>query len=179
MMGINLLNNIIIERGISNPALILDIMREEIILKLNPEGSVEEAKDGMDMVLCKLDIKNRELEYAAANNSLYILRNGELTEYKGDKMPVGKYSETAESFTKHKVKLEKGDILYSFTDGYPDQFGGEKGKKFKYKQLEELLISSGTKPMTAQKRLFEKTIKTWKGDFEQVDDILMIGIKVD
>ncbi len=178
MMGINLLNDIIIARNISNPALALDIMREEIINILNPEGAEEEAKDGMDMVLCKFDFKNNKLDFAAANNALYLLRNGVLSEFKGDKMPVGKGSDNTAAFTRQTIELQHGDTIYTFTDGYPDQFGGPKGKKFKYRQLEELLLANANKPMSAQKRDLKRTIEDWKGKLEQVDDVLVIGIKI-
>ncbi len=178
MMGINLLNDIVIARNISNPALILDIMREEIVQNLNPEGAKEEARDGMDIVLCKFDLKNNKLDFAAANNSLYILRNGKLTEHKGDKMPVGKGEGTIDTFTKHTIGLQEGDIIYTFTDGYPDQFGGEKGKKFKYRQLEEFLLSNSSKPMSVQKEGLKKLFENWKGQLDQVDDVLVVGIRI-
>jgi PAS domain S-box-containing protein len=178
MMGINLLNDIIIARNISNPALVLDIMREEIVNSLNPEGAEEEARDGMDMVLCKFDFKNKQLDFSAANNSLYLMRQGILTEYKGDKMPVGKGNDHVESFSKQTLRLEEGDIIYAFTDGYPDQFGGPKGKKFKYKKLEDLLLANAEKPMSLQKRQLKKTFEEWKDNLEQVDDVLVIGIKI-
>lgn len=176
MMGINLLNDIVMGRNTSNPGLILDIMREEIIHNLNPEGAVEESKDGMDMVLCKFDLKNNILEFAAANNSLYLLRDGKLTEYPGDKMPVGVGS--IGSFTKQTLQLQKGDKVYTFTDGFPDQFGGPKGKKYKYKQLEELLRVHAAAPMAQQQQILQNTFDTWKGSLDQVDDVLVMGISI-
>jgi len=180
MIGINLLNDIISERKISNPSLILDIMREEVIRNLNSEDSEVESKDGMDMVLCKLNIETRELEFAAANNSLYIYHaeEKELKEYKGDKMPVGKYTEKFDSFTRQKIQLKENDMLYAFTDGYPDQFGGPKGKKYKYKQLEENIHSILHLPMSEQKQNLNNNFENWKGALEQVDDVCIIGIRL-
>lgn len=180
MIGINLLNDIISERKISNPSLILDIMREEVIRNLNSEDSEVESKDGMDMVLCKLNIETRELEFAAANNSLYIYHaeEKELKEYKGDKMPVGKYTEKFDSFTRQKIQLKGNDMLYAFTDGYPDQFGGPKGKKYKYKQLEENINSILHLPMEEQKNTLNTSFENWKGALEQVDDVCVIGVRL-
>jgi serine phosphatase RsbU (regulator of sigma subunit) len=156
----------------------LNELRRIIILALNPEGSAEEGKDGMDMVLCRYDFKKMELEYSAANNSFYIVRNGELLEYKPDKIPVGKYLEEEKPFTRHLISLQKGDCIYTFTDGYADQFGGPKGKKFKYKQFEEILLANAHLPMQEQKEILKKCFEEWKGQLEQVDDVCIIGIKV-
>lgn len=178
MIGINLLNEIILERNISNPALALDIMREEIIRNLNQEGSEEESKDGMDMVLCKFNFNESTLEFSAANNSLYLIREKEVFEYKADKMPVGKYGDKAESFNKQMIRFQEGDMVYLFTDGYADQFGGPKGKKFKYKKLETLLAEISNLPAEQQKEKLGHEFLTWKGDLEQVDDTLIIGIRL-
>ena len=178
MMGINLLNDIINERNITDPAAALDFLRKEIIKNLNPEGATEEAKEGMDIVLCKFDFKNNLLEFAAANNALYLLRNGTLKEYKGDKMPVGKYSENTNSFTKRTIELKKGDIIYTFTDGYPDQFGGPNGKKYLYKKLENKLQNINHLPMSDQKGELLNEFEKWRGGLEQIDDVTVIGIKV-
>lgn len=178
MLGISSLNKSIIEKNILKPNLILDNMRTEIIASLNPEGSEEESKDGMDCVLCAYDFEGMKLEFAAANNPLWLVRDGQLTEYKPDKMPVGKYSEDHAPFTLQTIDLKKGDIIYTFTDGYADQFGGPKGKKFKYKQLEEKLLEISPKSLEEQKAILEETFNKWKGNLEQVDDICVIAIKI-
>ena len=149
-----------------------------MIKALNPEDAEEEARDGMDISLCAFDLDKMKLEYAGANNSIYLVRKGELTEIKADKMPVGKYSGEIKLFTNYEIILQKNDIIYFFTDGYADQFGGEKGKKFKYKQLEELLISTHNKPMEEQKQILDSTMEKWKGNLEQIDDILILGVKI-
>jgi len=178
MVGISHLNESIIEKNLIHPNEILDNMRKGIIASLNPEGSEEESKDGMDCVLCAYDFENMKLEVAAANNSLWLIRNGELKEYKADKMPVGKYQDNMTPFSLQTIDLRKGDLIYTFTDGFADQFGGEKGKKFKYKQLQEKLMQIRDKPMTEQKQLLDSTFEKWKGNLEQVDDVLVIGLLV-
>lgn len=177
LLGINYLNEIVIERKITQPDLILNELRKEIIEALNPEGD-EDGKDGMDMVLSKFDLKNNQLTFACANNPLWILRNKELIEYKADKMPVGKGPKDNIGFTLQTVDLKKGDIIYTFTDGYADQFGGPKGKKFMYKQLKDKLINNNNLSLQNQKELLTQEITQWQGSLKQVDDILVIGIKV-
>jgi serine phosphatase RsbU (regulator of sigma subunit) len=132
----------------------------------------------MDAVLLRINYESDKLSYAAANNSFYIVRNKQLIALKADKMPVGKYAdEIVKPFTTGEFKLEKGDMVYALTDGYPDQFGGPKGKKFKYKQLEDLLIEVSDEKSTAQKKILSQKFADWKGDHEQVDDVLIIGIR--
>ncbi len=177
LLNISKLSQVINENKIIRPDLILNNIRTEIIKAVNAEGS-EESKDGMDAVLCKLDIKNMKLQYAAANNPFYIIRNNELLTCKADKMPVGKGHDDSISFTFNEIELKKGDAIYTFTDGYADQFGGEKGKKFKYKQLEDLLMSIHTLPMTEQSVILNQKFVDWKGNLDQVDDVLIIGIKL-
>lgn len=178
MMAVSKLNESIIEKNLKSPNEILDNVRKGIIASLNPEGSEEESKDGMDCVLCAFDFEDMKLNFAAANNPLWLVREGKVTEYAPDKMPVGKSPKENEPYTLKSIDLIKGDIIYIFTDGYADQFGGEKGKKFKYKQLQELLISNSHLPMQEQKLILSNTIEKWMGNLEQVDDILVIGIKI-
>lgn len=179
LMGINMLNEITAERNISTPDQVLNNLRSDLIKALNPEDAEEESKDGMDAVFCTLNLKTLELQLACANNPVWIVRNGQLAEtIPADKIPIGKSPKEDVPYTLHTYQLLKGDIVYSFTDGYADQFGGPKGKKFKYKQLQELLLNNSHSNMDQQKKILEKTIMDWKGDIEQLDDILVIGIKV-
>jgi ligand-binding sensor domain-containing protein/serine phosphatase RsbU (regulator of sigma subunit) len=178
LLNISKLSQIINENKITRPDLIFNHVRTEIIKALNPEGSNEESKDGMDAVLCKLDLKTMKLDFAAANNSFYIIRNGEKISCKADKMPVGKGHDDSVPFTHTSVQLQKGDVIYTFTDGFADQFGGPKGKKFKYKQLERLLISIYNEPMNIQKHKIQEAFTTWKKDVEQVDDVCVMGVRV-
>ncbi|MGZ4043482.1 MAG: PP2C family protein-serine/threonine phosphatase [Bacteroidia bacterium] len=177
MLGISYLNESILEKNLIHPNQILDNMRNGIIASLNPEGSEEESKDGMDCVLCAYDFANMRLEFAAANNPLWLYRNGQLTEYKADKMPVGKYGELA-PFKNQVIDLVKDDIIYTFTDGYADQFGGPKGKKFKYKQLEDVIKSIAHESMEAQKEKLNHAFENWRGDLEQIDDVCVIAVKI-
>lgn len=178
MLGISNLNESIIEKDVYEPHEILNNVRTGIIESLDSEDKSEENKDGMDCVLCAFDFKNNKLEFAAANNPLWIYRNGEMLEFKPDKMPVGKYHGELNSFTKQQVELLKGDIVYSFTDGFADQFGGEKGKKFKYKPFQELLKQNAHQSMDEQKKVLDTVFENWKGDLEQVDDVLVIGVMI-
>src|ERR1700741_518298 len=170
MLNISYLNESIIEKNISRPNQVLDHIRTEIISSLNPEGSEEESKDGMDCVLCAYDFENNVLEFASANNPLWLVRDGKVIEYKADKMPVGIYGEEMKPFTLQKIDLKAGDVIYTFTDGFADQFGGPKGKKFKYKQLEEFLLTNSNLPMETQKQKLDAAFESWRGNLEQVDD---------
>lgn len=177
LLNISKLGQAVNENKITRPDLILNNIRTEIIKALNTEGS-EESKDGMDAVLCKLDLKSMKLQYAAANNSFYIIRNSELLTCKADKMPVGKGHDDSISFTFNEIELKKGDVIYTFTDGYADQFGGPKGKKFKYKQLEDILMSICLLSMPEQLAILSQKFEDWKAELDQVDDVLIIGVKV-
>jgi sigma-B regulation protein RsbU (phosphoserine phosphatase) len=177
LLNISKLSQAVNENKITRPDLILNNIRTEIIKALNAEGS-EESKDGMDAVLCKLDINNMKLQYAAANNPFYIIRNNELLICKADKMPVGKGHDDNISFTFNEIALHKGDVIYTFTDGYADQFGGPKGKKFKYKQLEDILMSICSLPLKDQSVVLNQKFEDWKGSLDQVDDVLIIGLKI-
>ncbi|OFY82539.1 MAG: hypothetical protein A3F72_08120 [Bacteroidetes bacterium RIFCSPLOWO2_12_FULL_35_15] len=178
LLNISILNEVIIEKKITEPHLVLNEARKVIIKALNPEGQMEEGKDGMDCILACFDLKNNLLHYAAANNSFYIVRENKLLTFPADKMPVGKSPKDHVSFTLQTVQLQKGDLVYMLTDGYPDQFGGSKGKKFKYKPLEELFLEINQLQLEMQKNILSERFETWRGDLEQVDDVLIIGIKV-
>jgi serine phosphatase RsbU (regulator of sigma subunit) len=115
---------------------------------------------------------------SSANNPVWIIRGNETIEIKADKMPVGKHDKQDISFTQHEFDLQENDVVYTLTDGFPDQFGGEKGKKFMSKNLRELLAANSHLPMPEQKQLLEKTFAEWVGNLEQVDDVTVIGIKV-
>ncbi len=178
VLGASLLNEVINEKKLAEPAEILDMMRVKIINALRQKGETGENKDGMDMALCRIDLKKRELVYSAANNPVWIISKGELRKFRPDKQPVGIGVENPSPFTQHRVALEPGDIVYTFTDGFADQFGGPKGKKFKYSQLAETLTAISHLPMEQQQSAFGQTFAGWKGELEQVDDVLVIGVKV-
>jgi serine phosphatase RsbU (regulator of sigma subunit) len=191
----SLLNVTSLEKAIEhhiNPADILNHTRQTIIERLKKDGSEEGGKDGMDCSLLVFDFTNKQLLIAAANNPVWIIRSNpsnegarqlaggdvELIEIKPDKMPVGKNDKQDQSFTTHTVELQKGDTIYTLTDGFPDQFGGDKGKKFMSKKLKELLLANVHLPIAQQKELLDSTFKNWVGNLEQVDDVTVIGIKV-
>ncbi|MES2566106.1 MAG: SpoIIE family protein phosphatase [Bacteroidota bacterium] len=179
LLNISKLSQSINENKITRPDWILNYIRAEIIRALNSDStSKKESKDGMDAVVCKLNIKGMKLEYAAANNSFYIIRNHEVLICKADKMPVGIGHDDSLSFTYNQLGILKGDLIYTFTDGFADQFGGPKGKKFKYKQLKELLLSIHQLPMHEQYRILEEKFISWKGNLDQVDDLLLMAVKV-
>ena len=136
-------------------------------------------KDGMDIALLSIDRSNNLIEYAGAFNPLWIVRENECIEIKADKHPVGEFlGEELKSFPHNEFTTQKGDVLYIFTDGYADQFGGPKGKKFKYKQFQQMLIENSNKPMEEQRLILENTLFNWQGSLEQIDDILVIGIRI-
>ncbi|MFZ5552890.1 MAG: tetratricopeptide repeat protein [Bacteroidota bacterium] len=176
MLGNSLLNKIVDTHKISKPNEILNALRTEIINSLKQHGE-NENKDGMDIAVCA--VYEDKIEFAGANNPIYIIRkNGILEEIKADKMPIGYSASELKPYKNHTVKMEQGDSFYMFTDGYADQFGGKEEKKFKYKQLKGLLTSIYSEPMDAQKKVLNETIEKWKGANKQTDDILIIGIKV-
>jgi serine phosphatase RsbU (regulator of sigma subunit) len=132
----------------------------------------------MDCSLISFDFKNLTLTYASANNPIWIIRDNQLLEFNSDKMPVGKHDKDMISFKQQTVSLQNKDVIYTLTDGLPDQFGGPKGKKFMYKQLKELLLNIAHLSMSQQKETLMFRLNDWKGNLEQVDDICVIGIRV-
>lgn len=179
MIGNTLLNKIINEHGVTKPSEILSIMRDEVIESLKQTGADHESKDGMDIVICVLDEKTMELEYAGANNPLFLVQNDEFKVIKGDKQPVGYFLGKNKPFTNHVIKLHKGDRFYIFTDGYQDQFGGEFDRKFMVKRFKKLLHEISETKMASQKEVLNNTIEEWMINTKQVDDILVIGIGIE
>jgi len=196
MLGITLLNDLIGDRCYNAPSAILEQLRKKIKDMLAQEGNSDEQKDGMDMALVVLDRKNREIHYAGANNPLYIIRNktlaGDLAdrthsvlengqfnlyEVKADKQPIGVHWEET-SFRNHSLKLQEGDAIYLFSDGYIDQFGGENRKKFKSLNFKNLLLSIQSESMDHQRQILERTFDEWRGAYEQIDDVSVIGIRI-
>ncbi|MFL5752431.1 MAG: tetratricopeptide repeat protein [Bacteroidia bacterium] len=179
IVGFNLLKHAINEHLKFKPSEILDQANKDLSETLRQTLEESAVKDGMDIVLCRLNRSAMKLEFAGANNPLYLLRDNKLSIHPGDKQPVGAFvGEDLKKFTNHSLDLLPGDQIYIFTDGYADQFGGPAGKKFKYKQFEELLIDISHQEMAEQKNTLGRVIESWKGNLEQVDDILIIGIRV-
>ncbi len=182
MINTSLLNEAVNQKKIYQPNEILDEARRGIITALKQTGASGEQKDGMDVSIISLEMNGDtcKLQYAGANNSLYIIRKGEtseLEEIDPDPMPVAISDRTGE-FTNNVIDLQKGDTVYIFTDGYADQFGGPKGKKFKYSNFKKLLLSIQDKNMDEQHDILKKTMDDWKGNLEQIDDILVMGVRI-
>lgn len=178
LIGNTLLNSIVNERKIHSPELILNELRKEVISALK-QGENSQSKDGMDISVISINEQTHELKAACANNAIWVIKeNGDLLEIKPDKQPIGFASHQQTDFTLHALELDKGDIIYQFTDGYADQFGGEKGKKLKYNQLKNTLISIRNKSLNDQANQLHQLFLKWKGNLEQIDDVLLTAIKV-
>jgi serine phosphatase RsbU (regulator of sigma subunit)/Tfp pilus assembly protein PilF len=178
LLGIAFLNKIILEKGISTPSLILNNLRQNIIETLHHKGTDRGRSDGMDITLIAFDQKMKNIEVAAANNPLIIIRDNKIIEISPDKMPIGVYEELDVPFTNKESILKKDDVLYLFTDGYADQFGGKSNKKLLIKNFKNILLEIHKYDMDHQKVLLESKFKEWKGDTYQIDDILIIGMKI-
>ena len=178
MLGNAFLNEIMITNDFETASEILDRLRDEIIRALRQKGATGEARDGMDISLAILDRKAGTVQYSGANNPLYLVRRGELTRYQADRMPIGIHVTDMAPFTNHIINVEAGDSIYLFSDGYADQFGGEQGKKFMYRQFQELLTSGAALPTHEQMERLDSRLLQWRGDYEQIDDILVIGFRI-
>jgi serine phosphatase RsbU (regulator of sigma subunit) len=178
MLGISFLNEIVVERRETEPGKILDIMRSEVIRALKQKGAEDEQKDGMDMALCTYEARSGLLQYAGAFNPLWLIRDGKLEEYSADRMPICFYHEMTTAFKTQSVQLREGDQLYLFSDGYADQVGGADRKKLKKKNLRNLLLEISSESMEVQGQLLHDRFMQWKGDNEQYDDVVILGIRI-
>ena len=178
IMGISFLNEIANNPNVQSAASALDMLRQNVITSLNQEGSETNTKDGMDMSICVYDFKEMTMEFAGAYNPMYMIRDGELSTIKADRMPIGIHERDKSPFTNIKFDMHKGDIFYILSDGYIDQFGGPKGKKFMTKRFKKLLLEIYPKPMDEQREILWNTLLEWRGDIEQLDDIIVIGVRV-
>ncbi len=176
LIGHNGLNQSIKEHGITRPSEVLRDLNRISFETLHKDRD-QFVRDGMDMALCAFDPERMLLDYAGANCPLYLLREGEVTAFSPDKKPIGGFDLGDQGFTDHRIQLRKGDVVYIFSDGYADQFGGPKGKKFLYRRFRELLQEIHDKPMDRQKSLLLEALNQWRGAQEQVDDILVIGMR--
>lgn len=176
MLGVTMLNEIVNGKHILMPDQIIENLRQGIIKSLKQVAEEDSIKDGMDIAVCVVDFDNNILWFAGANNPLYLVRNGELIHYRGDKMPVAIHYKM-EPFTLHKIDLQKGDAFYVFSDGYADQFGGPKQKKFMSMQLRETLVAIAGMPMLKQGEKMNEIFEEWRGEGPQIDDVTMIGVR--
>jgi serine phosphatase RsbU (regulator of sigma subunit)/Tfp pilus assembly protein PilF len=177
LLGNNILENVIKKNNFSQPASILDSLNEDIITALTKGKEKSSVKNGMDIALISIDKVSGQLQYAGAHNPLYLIRNGELSELKADKISIGFLREQAVKFTNHTMELKKDDMIYLFSDGFPDQIGGQNRKKFYYQPFKDLLLSIHQMEMDAQKKHLDKVIEIWQGEYDQTDDILIMGVK--
>lgn len=178
MLGIAFLNEIVNKTVTLRANEILNQLRGNVIRSLHQTGKDNEARDGIEIALCIIDFEQNKIQYSGAFNPLYIIRNKELIELKGDKMPIGIYNDEEESFTNKKIELQPGDTMYMFSDGYVDQIGGPRRKTFRSKYFKELLLANSEKKMADQYKILEQTIEEWRGEIEQIDDILVMGVRV-
>lgn len=178
MLGTAILNEIVNTDEEQKANTILNLLRERIKKSLHQTGKEDEAKDGMDISLCVLDKSNDVLQFAGAYNSLFIISDNQSTTIKGDRMPIGIYRNEKESFTNHAINIHQGDMLYMFTDGYVDQFGGKNKRKFRIAPFRDLLFTIHDKSMDEQKKILETKFNSWKGSLEQIDDVLVFGYRI-
>jgi len=175
----NLLKQAIKQEGLTKPSEILEYLNFGVTNTLHQTYEESSVKDGMDIALCCWDQEKNTLEYAGAYNPLFIFRDGKLMEYKANRFPVGTFvGEEIREFTNHEIQIEKDDMVYVFSDGFADQFGGPSGKKFMVSRFRNMLLQIHTKPVDEQQSLVEKQLNKWKGNLEQIDDIVVIGIRI-
>jgi serine phosphatase RsbU (regulator of sigma subunit) len=178
MLGVSSLNEIVRKKEVTKASEIINQLRESIIESLQQKGASGEQKDGMDMSLCAINTSSNQLQFAGANNPLFIVSaQKQLKVIEANKMPVAIY-EHMENFTNQEYQLQKGDCLYLCSDGYEDQFGGPKGKKFMIKHLKELFVTISDKPLIEQQKILDLTFENWRGEHEQIDDVTIIGIRI-
>ena len=182
--GYNLLNNVINEFKYTKPSDILDILEKGLRSYLRQEEKDSKSRDGMDISLISYEKHSRILQFAGARNPLYLIRDGEVIIYKGDKKSIGgldilRRKNIYRSFTNHEIQIQTGDVIYLFSDGFADQFGGPKNRKYGYNHFRELLLEHATKPMEEQKDTLNKTLEDWKGKSLQIDDVIIMGINFD
>lgn len=195
MLGISFLREIVMKEYITHPGVILRKLRKEVIRSLKQNNELGSTRDGMDMALVNIDLETKKIQYAGANNPLYIVSKNAVTEndkvipyqldgieeklyeVKPDKMPISIYHKL-EPFTNHEIQLQKGDKLYLFSDGFIDQFGGSDGKRFMYSNFRNLLLTNSQKDFQKQSKALDETFETWKGDKDQIDDVLIVGLEL-
>ncbi len=179
IVGSNQLNYALNVKNARTAGEMLEELNDGVTDTLREKGGPGDVKDGMDMALCVIDPKGKKLHYAGAYNPLILIRNHELTQFKGDKFPIGSVEgDVMPKFTNHEIEIKEGDCLYMYSDGYPDQFGGPDGRKFMSKRFRELLFEIHEKSMKEQKEILDQRLKDWMGENEQIDDILVMGLKL-
>jgi CheY-like chemotaxis protein len=178
MAGTAFLSEIINKNKVHQANEILFELRKLVMNQLKHKGEEGEASDGMDISLNIIDNKHKVIQFAGANSALFFIRNNAVTIYKGDKMPIGIHMLFDKPFKNHEIEIQTGDMIYLFTDGYADQFGGPRNKKFRYQQFQDLLLKIHNMPLYKQKETLLRTMTDWKGDNIQIDDILILGYRI-
>ena len=178
ILGVAFLNEIVNKAVTIRANEILNQLCGQVIKSLHQTGKSAETRDGMEMGLCVIDFGKNKLQYSGAFRPLYLIRDNELKELKGDNMPIGIYEQEDQSFSNAEILFKKNDIIYLFTDGYVDQLGGGERKTFRSENFKKLLIDIHNKPMPEQKKALEKKYEDWRGEIDQIDDILIVGIKM-
>lgn len=178
MLGMSFITQIVGKGGSLHPGDILNQLRSSVINSLHQTGEVGGSKDGMDIAIYVIDEETNTLEFSGANNPLIHIRNNELNHIKSDKMPIGIHIRANEPFTTHTIELNAGDCLYTFSDGYADQFGGVDQRKFMIKNLKDLLLEIHEKPMSEQREILNKTLLDWHGDSPRIDDVVVMGVRI-
>ena len=178
ILGITFLNEIVHRSVVCTTNELLDRLSSNVIRTLHQSQNNSHTRDGMEVALCRFDLKNKRLQFAGAFRPMFMIRENLLHHITGDNMPIGIYDDEERKFTSNDITLKKDDIIYLFTDGYVDQIGGADRKTFKTNRFKELLLDIFRLPMTEQKQVLERKIEEWKREFEQIDDILVLGIKI-
>ena len=178
LIGIDELNHAALEKRIDDASAILSSVNKGVKKALRQNEKDSMSRDGMDVALCIFDLKNKKLEYAAANRPLYYIRDNQLHEIAPTKAAIGGTTDNDQVFKNHTLDLKKNDMIYVFTDGFADQFGGPDGKKFMTKRFKDLLLSIHNRPAAEQEAFLENTLTEWRNNISQVDDILVMGIRI-
>ncbi|MFH2095161.1 MAG: SpoIIE family protein phosphatase, partial [Bacteroidota bacterium] len=178
MLGTAFLNEIVRRQEVMHANQVLNILREKIKSSLKQKGGRHETKDGMDMALCAIDTETNELQYAGAYNPLLIIRNNEMIEFKGDRMPIGIHIKEKDTFTNHVVQLEKDDMIYIYSDGFSDQVGGEEKEKFRSDNFKRLLLEINQESLDKQRSRLELEFDNWKNNYKQIDDVMVLGVRI-
>ena len=177
MLGVALLNETVIREKITEPHLILDRLREKIIKALGQKGMISEVKDGMDGSIISYGLSTKTLVYSGAFNPMYLIRDNKIIEFMGDRMTLS-YQDNTSDFSRQEIKTKRKDLVYLFTDGFVDQFGGQEDKKFRRTRFKQVLLRNHKNPLPVQKEMLLDTYNSWKGNGDQVDDITIVGLKL-
>jgi serine phosphatase RsbU (regulator of sigma subunit) len=177
MLGMSILNEVIDDQKLTSASEILESMRSHIKLSLRQTKDIESQDDGIDMALCIIDKKTLQMQFAGANNGIYMVRSGKLELLPATLNPVGIYFREI-PFVNNTIQLQNNDCLYFYTDGFPDQFGGEDGRRFMSQNFKDMILENSSLSMSVQKSIFEKRLENWMGNQRQIDDISMLGIRI-